>query len=445
MHHGPVPEAGAVETVLVEWRHTAVNVFIFVSALFYLPAIVLTIAGQGPPVGRLVQTVMVGVYLVLLIFALLRPFDHRKRSWMGLTAVYVLAILMGIAAPQSHFGRALPVVLPVFTIVLLGARAGWIATTASAVVIMSVPFVHTSRALHAALAASTGAPTPLGLASTQAAAMMAMLFALIVLFHRFHKFLMQSLAGLERETGERSAAYRKLEYEMLERRRLEHEVIRVGDEERRRLGNDIHDGVCQKLTGALLRCEALERRLGLGETLALEELGMLSSLIEESIDEAHTVAQGLCPLDSDPAALATALGLLAKRTREASGIACRLETTGNVNIPESTTAQHLYRIAQEAVSNAARHAHAGRIAVTLRGGEDVLLLEVEDDGDGVPDGTSAVGMGFRTMAYRASLLEGELTVGPAPAGGTRVSCRIPRGNLARPDKQTEVSKEASHG
>ncbi|MBI4776391.1 MAG: sensor histidine kinase [Deltaproteobacteria bacterium] len=445
MHHGPTPEDSAVESVLVNWRHTVANIFLPVSAIVYLPAIVLLVTGQGPPLGGLVRVAVAGCYLTLLSFALWRRIEFRARAWVILACGYALAILMGVSIPHGSFARALPIALPIFTIVLLGSREGWAATAFSAAALFFVPFFHTGQVLPAVLNASTGPPIPSRLAWTQAAAMLALLFAPVILLNRFLQFLMQSLGRLERETRERAAAYRKLEYEMQERRRLEHEVIRVGDEERRRLGNDIHDGVCQKLTGALLRCEALKRRLGLGENLAVGELSMLSSLIEESIDEAHTVAQGLGPLDSDPAALATALGLLIKRTGEASGISCRFETTGNVNVPESSTAQHLYRIAQEAVSNAARHAHAGRIAVTLRGGEDVLLLEVEDDGDGVPDGTSAVGMGFRTMAYRASLLDGELTVSPAPAGGTRVSCQVPRGNLARLEKQREVSKEASHG
>lgn len=436
MRQGPTPEGNAVEAQLFEWRHKVVNVLLFASALFYVPAMFLFLTGRGPLVGWSVRIPAAGLYLILLFFGLLRRIDYRLRAWVILACGYAMAMLMGLAVPHSPFGRALPVVMPIFTIALLGLRAGWFTTAVSALLLLFVPLLHTSPGLHAVFAADPAeAPISLYLALTQAAALMAILFALMLLLDRFLHFLMQSLTRLEREAVERSAAYRKLEYEIQERRRLEREVTRAGDEERDRLGREIHDGVCQQLTGALLRSVALTRRLGRGETLAVEDLSQLSSLIEESVDEAHAVAQGLCSLHPEPEALAAALRTLAQRAWEASGIPCLFEAEGDVNVYESTTAQHLYRIAQEALSNAERHAHAHRISVALRGDEDGLLLNVEDDGDGVPDGISSVGMGFRTMAYRAGLLDGKLQVTQVPTGGTRVSCRIPRDKLVRPDKQ----------
>jgi signal transduction histidine kinase len=99
-------------------------------------------------------------------------------------------------------------------------------------------------------------------------------------------------------------------------------------------------------------------------------------------------------------------------------------------------AQHFYRIGQESLSNAARHAKATRITVELRGTDCELILQVEDDGAGLPAEPSGRGMGMRTMAYRAQILEGELSIAPAPGGGTRIICRVPRrGSIARPAHQ----------
>jgi signal transduction histidine kinase len=101
-----------------------------------------------------------------------------------------------------------------------------------------------------------------------------------------------------------------------------------------------------------------------------------------------------------------------------------------VSVADPVAAQHLYRIAQEALSNAGRHANASRIMVELSGDDDALLLTVEDDGCGLPAGVSGPGMGLRTMAFRAHLLQGAFGVNAGPAGGTRVSCRVPRAAFA---------------
>ena len=105
---------------------------------------------------------------------------------------------------------------------------------------------------------------------------------------------------------------------------------------------------------------------------------------------------------------------------------CECMTAGDVRVADPEVAQHLYRIAQEALSNAVRHAKASRIRVVFRGTDSEFTLQVEDDGAGLPVELPASGMGLRTMRYRAQILEGELTVAPAPGGGTLVTCRVPR-------------------
>ena len=157
----------------------------------------------------------------------------------------------------------------------------------------------------------------------------------------------------------------------------------------------------------------------------------------ETIDEAHNVARGLCPLEPEPEALAPALRALTKRMQEVAAVRCECMTTGDVRVADPEMAQHLYRIAQEALSNAVRHAKASRIRLEFRGTDSELTLQVEDDGVGLPAASPAGGMGLRTMMYRAEILGGKLTVAPALGSGTRVTCRVPR-----PDAEPSASGDS---
>ncbi|MEN6626991.1 MAG: sensor histidine kinase [Candidatus Sumerlaeia bacterium] len=438
----PATEARRAETRLNEWRCKAVNVFATVSAAAFLLAIGLMVAGLAPPRGWPAQSIVVAAYLSFIVCALPHRINHRTRAWVLLTAGYVVALIHLVTIPQGPFGLALPVMLPILAIVILGARAGWAATVVSTLFFLLGPLLQRVPSLVEALTnAPPSEPTPLNVVLYQGIALVALVVGQMILLDRFYDFLMRSLAGLRREARERAAAFGKLEREMLERRRLEREIARVGDEERRRLGQDVHDGVCQQLTGALLRSHALERQLERGEALKPGDLEALSALLEESIDEAHAVAKGLWPLESDPDALAPALRILAKRAQGSGDVRCEFIASGQVRVSDPATARHLYRIAQEALSNAVRHARAGRIVVELSGDDEQLRLRVQDDGVGPPADIPGRGLGLRTMTYRAQMMEGELAVEPAGERGTRVVCRVPR--TERPRKAPEGEVDAS--
>jgi signal transduction histidine kinase len=291
---------------------------------------------------------------------------------------------------------------------------------ASAVILVSAPFVRVLPGVAGALIVDATPPAvPVVIVSFQTAGLGAFLAMLIVLLDRFHRFLMRTLAA-------QYEAKADLRREALERHRLEREIAAIGDEERRRLGRDLHDGVCQELTAALLRWQTLQRSLRDGAPVSAAESERLTSLLTEAIDEAHNIALGLCPVEPEPDALEPALRALTRRTQETADVHCEFLATGDVRVPDSEMAQHLYRIAQEALSNAVRHAHATRIAMELRGNTGELALQVEDDGVGLPPDRRGDGMGLRTMDYRARILGGRLTVAPAPRGGTRVACSVPR-------------------
>ena len=222
-----------------------------------------------------------------------------------------------------------------------------------------------------------------------------------------------------------------------ERRALEREVLEAAEDERRRIGQDLHDGLGQTLTGTGLRARRLARRLRADASPQAALADELVALIDEADASARALARGLVPVDVEAGGLADALDRLAGHAERLFGIACRVERVGADPDLPPVAATHLYRIAQEAVSNAVRHGRARHVAVTLAGGERQTRLRIEDDGVGFParaepggDLPAPVrpnddrGMGVRIMHYRARVAGGELDIRPGPAGGTVVTCTL---------------------
>ncbi len=422
------------EKELITWRRKATDILVAAAAVGQLPVFVLLLLGFGPPMGLLVEVVGVTTYVVILAAALLRRVEHPIRLSAFFSVAYVGIAVVNVALPHGPFAQVGLVILPVLALVLVGARAAGIAVFISALILATAPWLRAMPVINRMLgidpALIAGSRSVVWM---QAAVEMAFLLALMLLLDSFHSFLLDSLAAqshaklkLEQKAVEQSAVQRKMKREMQERRRLERELANMSDDERRRFGHDLHDGVCQQVTAALLRCQALEMRAERGGVLAGADVAPLSTLLAATLDEAHNVALGLCPLDAGPDALAPALRALTRRAQEMAEVQCEFQATGNGEVPDRAMAQHLYRIAQEALSNAVRHAHASRIAVELHGDRTELVLSVADNGIGLPDSPSRDGIGLRTMAYRAQMLESELKIGPALGGGTCVSCRVPR-------------------
>lgn len=424
------PERAAVDAALAAWRRKAGEALLVAAAAVHLPGFVLLLLGYGPPMAPLMKAIAIPAYVILLAAALWRRVEFRTRLWGFFVAAYLWVAVAEVAAPRGPYAQIGLVTVPILALVLAGAGAARIAVLASVGAFMLGAFLRGVPGVAQTLAIDPSQTTGPWM---QAAVMAVWLVAFTVLLVQFQRFLLNSLAAqyrataaLEREAVQRLAAQRKLDSEMQERQRLEREIAAIGDAERRRLGRELHDGVCQQIAAALLRSQALERRLELGGTVSGADFAPLSSLLAETVDDAHNVALGLCALEPNPDALAPALRALTKRTQEMSAVRCEFLASGDVRVPDPIMAQHLYRIAQEALSNAMRHARPNRIAVELRGRDDEWLLRVENDGMGMSPDRSGSGMGLRTMAYRAQILQGALTVAPAPGGGTRVTCRVPR-------------------
>jgi signal transduction histidine kinase len=209
-------------------------------------------------------------------------------------------------------------------------------------------------------------------------------------------------------------------------RELERDIVGASEREQQRIGADLHDGLCQYLAG--IACVAGSLRDDLSERFQpeTEMAAELHELVKGAIVQARDIARGIAPVHMDEAGLASALEDLAANTRRLHEIVCTFEPDGEVLITNREMATHLYRIAQEAISNAVRHGHASVVSIRLAIDARDVQLTIEDDGVGISSNIAATsGMGLRSMRYRAGVLDGSVEIGALPGAGTRVRCRAP--------------------
>jgi len=210
-----------------------------------------------------------------------------------------------------------------------------------------------------------------------------------------------------------------------EKARLEREVIDISERERRRIGHDLHDGLGQRLTAASMTTNALVAALKTEAPALAKHCEDIGRQLREAIAEARSLSHGLAPVSLENEGLMSALALLAGATTH-GGVRCVFDCVAPVNGPPAEVACQLYRIAQEAVNNALKHAAPSEIRIGLAIRDGTLILEVDDDGGGFPDeATAASGIGLSVMRHRAALIGGNLETSSPPAGGARISCRVP--------------------
>jgi signal transduction histidine kinase len=210
-----------------------------------------------------------------------------------------------------------------------------------------------------------------------------------------------------------------------ERRDLERKVIDSAENERRRIGHELHDGIGQQLTSALMAMKGLHDELRTEAPASADKSQNLSRQLRDTIDEVRGLSHGLAPVPLWERGLEHALQALADSTARSSGVRCVFECPEPVTVNDEATAGNLYRIAQEAVNNALKHAAPGEIRIGLEQHRDTIVLEVDDDGGGLPETLPGGGMGFRVMRHRAEMMGGRLEYGAAPAGGARIAVHIP--------------------
>jgi signal transduction histidine kinase len=220
-------------------------------------------------------------------------------------------------------------------------------------------------------------------------------------------------------------------------RRLEREVLDAERRERERLARDLHDGIGQELTGIALMLRVLAKRIGASSPECAGQVEQLVEAVNGLVQSSRTLTHGIFGAPVAGAGLEAALDGLARRASERSGIPVRFSALGaRARRIEEGVAEQLYRIAQEATTNALRHSHASSIEIDLRIEDATLRLAVSDDGVGLPPEAAATGAGsgLRIMQFRAHAAGGELRIGPRRVGG-----QPPAAAPARPGTTVECS------
>jgi signal transduction histidine kinase len=251
--------------------------------------------------------------------------------------------------------------------------------------------------------------------------------SLRVIFYAFYVVALSRLSRLQvslEAVAEKRALL--LSQETAERERLEREMLHIAEREQRRIGQDLHDGLCQHLTGTALVSQVLTERLRQAGNEDAEKAQRLVDLVEEAIVLARGMAKGLYPVELRADGLMQALEEFAANTSELFGITCRFVCHSPVLVDASPTAMHLYRIAQEGVCNAIKHGRATEVTILLEEEESELRLVICDNGGGMARASRDKGLGLRIMADRAKMVGGSFQVGPAPSRGTRLVCLVPQ-------------------
>jgi PAS domain S-box-containing protein len=214
--------------------------------------------------------------------------------------------------------------------------------------------------------------------------------------------------------------------DITERKELEKKILEVSDREQRRIGQDLHDGLCQLLTGTTFAIKALEQKLAAAGNVESAEAREIAELLRRANVEARNVARGLHPVELEAGGLTAALHELAFNVQSLFNVACRFQCAPAVALVDNDKAVHIYRIAQEAVNNALKHSGAKHIGITLSQSNGTMALTVNDDGIGLPaQAVQHKGMGLNIMAYRARMIGGTLHVRRGGEHGTIVNLVFP--------------------
>jgi signal transduction histidine kinase len=233
---------------------------------------------------------------------------------------------------------------------------------------------------------------------------------------------------LDRRVRQRTAA---LEQAITTRDQLQSQLFEVSRRERSAIGHDLHDGLGQHLTATAIAANLLATQLAARGDPAAGNARAIEKLIQEGIGKTRQIARGLLLAAIGPGELIPELEELATNIGQEQLVACRFTQHGDCQGLDDATASHLFYIAQEAAHNAVRHARPTLLEINLEKEEASLVLTVTDNGTGLPPLDSRQpGMGLRIMVHRAELIGGELSIKPAPDGGTRVRCRVPLSSQA---------------
>jgi PAS domain S-box-containing protein len=229
---------------------------------------------------------------------------------------------------------------------------------------------------------------------------------------------------VRQRTHKLRVANEELEAEIERRKGLEGEILAISDREQQRLGQELHDGLCQHLTAVAFMARSVALRLKNHRVIEVKDIEKIAQLVNDAATDTRNLSRALHRVDVDAAGLVAALEDLVDR--EIWKTPCRLEVKPSFHIGDDMAAAHLYRIAREAVINANKHAQAREVVIELERWRRGMVLRVTDDGIGFPaEPKLKHGLGFHIMKYRAQMIGGRLEIDSPKGGGTRVSCYLP--------------------
>lgn len=210
----------------------------------------------------------------------------------------------------------------------------------------------------------------------------------------------------------------------IERRRAEKELLEVSAREQRRIGQDLHDGLGQRLTGIELMSHVLEEELSDLSLPQAAQAGRIAEHVREAISQTRMLARGLFPVQLEDEGLMAALHELATSVESLFKVTCSFKCQTPILVRDNDRAIHLYRIAQEAINNAIKHGKPSSISIVLQKIRGKRTLKIEDNGKGFSSDGSADGMGLRIMKHRAAMIGARLETVPNKPHGVKVICTL---------------------
>ena len=334
-------------------------------------------------------------------------FAGRSRPWAAVLLAVVMILIIGSidlqieAQLSSTFFYLLPVLL-------VSRHAGLWASVACALLATIMSLVANLATDH-----QIGAPwIPYSDATLR--------FGVLMVVVRLVRSLRNLNDSLDQRVRDRTA---RLQAEVKERLKLENRIIEARESEQARIGQDLHDGLCQHLVATAFSAGMLQRRLESDHAAGSKEASEIVTMIDESITQARDLAKGLYPVPLEEEGLETALRAMAANTARRTGIQCSVNAESPPSQLPKEAAIHLYRIAQEALNNAVKHANARSVEIGFKSVDNAFELSVEDDGRGL-DSTArgSGGMGLHIMEYRARVVGATVAISEGKAGGTCVRC-----------------------
>ncbi|HEY3860290.1 MAG TPA: PAS domain S-box protein [Verrucomicrobiae bacterium] len=231
---------------------------------------------------------------------------------------------------------------------------------------------------------------------------------------------------VRQRTADLTAANIQLQAAMDERRRLEHELLEITDNERRHIGLNLHDDLGQKLTGIAMMVKGLQNQLGRQNSESAKDAARIHALIQETMVQTRELSHDLITLDVEDKDLATAMEGMVSHVKRTFKISCRFDSEAAVPALEPASVVQLYKITQEAVTNAIKHAKAKNVDIRLSNGGNFLVLSISNDGMPFPTiFKPSDGLGLRIMNYRAHLIGASLEIKPGAHEGAVVTCSLP--------------------